>query len=172
MVGVGQIRILSHTAPCEFVFLGIGHIVLAFAGRNPIQVETAVKAHCFRRGRHLFLAQLHRQLRKDNVAGFRQAVFETNIPMPAQASDLVAVHRDLPLAVEGAGIQIRDIFDGGRTGDDLENRAGRIRCRERPVEVNTFVLPGGVGIEICRYVARVKGRRAHHAEQFARLVVV
>ena len=77
------------------------------------------------------------------------------------------------LAGTGKGLvqNVRHTFQGCRSSDHLENRAGNIDRLHKPVQVHTVPASGGIGCDI-RYVIRVVGRCGDGAEDLTGFVIV
>ena len=87
-----------------------------------------------------------------------------------KASDRFAADGVCSTAVKGAFGDIGDLADGCCCCDDLESRAGRIRRRERTVQISAVIFI--VCFDIVGYILRIIGGCADHADDLTCFVII
>ena len=120
---------------------------------------------------HLLIPHLHRDLREGTVAGVGERLGEALGAVRFFTGDRIALDIEGAAAVKAHLIDVGDILDRCRGGDDLKDRAGRKARRDHVIEIHAVVL-AHILLGDLRRIGRIVARGAGIAQHLARLIVV
>ena len=170
LTGVDEVGVLPDAGPGQVGLGGLAQVHVARGSADAVKFNGIRHADALGVALQRVRLQLLGDLSEGAVAGVGQGLLEAEIAVGAVAGDDLAAGLVAAVAVEGLGLDVRDLLNGRRRGDQLEDGAGDIGGVEEAVDVDAIV--GAVALVDLGDVVRVIGRRGHGAEDFAGLVVV
>ena len=161
LAGVDEVGVLPDAGPGQVGLGGLAQVHVARSGADAVKFDGIRHADALGIALQRVRSQLLGDLAEGAVAGVGQGLLEAEIAVGAVAGDDLAAGLVAAVAVEGLGLDVRDLLDGRRRRDQLKDGAGDVGGVEEAVDVDAVV--GAVALVDLGDVVRVVGGRGHGA---------